>query len=738
MTEGHHHRSSLKQRNKPFKGSARSHSRGRVGKVKKATTVTVDLCKADRKNRVAILRENRREQLTRERRVYLGREGMSRFIVVIPVSGSVDMSMVAPFISERWYSERNRQNLQFVLLSRREGWILSILKAIQVADCILLVGSSLDDGVDEEGREAMAVIRAIGVSSSAAIIQHLSQHKHPQEVRTTWLGHMQAGMSSVSKVFCADSMFQGEEAREALDLERVLCQQHLNGISWRDPRPYMISDKVEVDQENESVKITGFIRGGKAFSANKLIHLPILGESFAISRIEASYKPSPKGKNTEMQLDGGVLLQIRDEEKGEPVESEGPGDMFTAEAMMRIAEGMNDGEDDKDVEMDNGRVNENVEMDNGRANEDVEMEFCRTLRVPKGTSSYQAAWIDSVGSEEELEKVQSNAQPELEPFNQMDLEEYSTKFKEHKQLVYSERHFPDEIEIDPSASARVRLQKYRGVQSLRTSTWDVNENLPFEYGKIFRFANYKQSRKVALEENDDAPFHIGQLVSISVRGLNGSQMDLLSKAGQNITIFGLLKHEQRKTVVNFTLLRSKSYEGELSNKEEVLAILGFRKFIAHPIYSEHSLTNLHKMLRVVNGDSMFVGTVYAPVTFNPAPVLLFKSTPNGIKLVATGSVQDLDPNRVILKRVTMTGSPFKVHKRSAVVRFMFGNPEDVMWFKPVELITKLGIRGHIRESLGTHGYMKCLFERTVFHHDTVAMNLYKRVFPKETTNWSFH
>ena len=42
-------------------------------------------------------------------------------------------------------------------------------------------------------------------------------------------------------------------------------------------------------------------------------------------------------------------------------------------------------------------------------------------------------------------------------------------------------------------------------------------------------------------------------------------------------------------------------------------------------------------------------------------------------LVASGSLLNADPERIIAKRIILTGHPFKVHKKIATVRFMFFN-----------------------------------------------------------------
>ena len=99
-------------------------------------------------------------------------------------------------------------------------------------------------------------------------------------------------------------------------------------------------------------------------------------------------------------------------------------------------------------------------------------------------------------------------------------------------------------------------------------------------------------------------------------------------------------------------------------------------------------------------------------------------------LLAVGSLYKVDPNRVVCKRIVLSGHPFKINKKSAVARYMFFNRgirqctvlstsmyyfvlckarghvysylqiEDIQWFKPIELRTQHGRRGHIKEPLG--------------------------------------
>jgi pre-rRNA-processing protein TSR1 len=194
-----------------------------------------------------------------------------------------------------------------------------------------------------------------------------------------------------------------------------------------------------------------------------------------------------------------------------------------------------------------------------------------------------------------------------------------------------------------------------------------------------------------------------------------------------LIVSSLLPYERKMSVCHFHLTRVGDTASPLPSKGNVTIQAGFRRIDARPIYSEHT-PNCDKARYMQFLNDSGVASIYHPAIFPPSNVLVF----TGPTLVASGTFLSFDPKRLIIKRILLTGYPVKVHKRKAVIRYMFFDPKDILYFRPIELHTKEGLRGHILESLGTHGHMKCVFNDFMKYSDTVCLPLFKRVFPVQT------
>ena len=347
-------------------------------------------------------------------------------------------------------------------------------------------------------------------------------------------------------------------------------------------------------------------------------------------------------------------------------------------------------------------------------------------------------------------------------------------------LADNDQQFPDEMDTPDDRAARERFAKYRALQSFRSSPWHAKENLPREYSRIFQFENFAgvQRRVLAKAKAADALLEQsleggaglsfsgslpllgnggagdedamegagaeefvfpGQYVHLVVDGLSEAQTQQLAQM-KSAAVFALHQHENRLSVLHFNLRRCGGFQEPIKAKEPLVFQAGFRSFTCNPIFSEANLNcDKHKLERFLLPDRFSVATTFAPITFLPCPLLVFKKLDSGeLVLVATGSLGSVDPDRIILKKVILTGLPVRVRKRFGVVKHLFYDPQDVRWFKPAELVTKHGLRGNIREPVGTHGLLKAIFSAPITQNDTIMLVLYKRVFPKLSDDESMH
>ena len=129
-------------------------------------------------------------------------------------------------------------------------------------------------------------------------------------------------------------------------------------------------------------------------------------------------------------------------------------------------------------------------------------------------------------------------------------------------------------------------------------------------------------------------------------------------------------------------------------QDEFIVCVGPRRLKIRPIFSQHvqgsakSTNDVHKFERYFREGVTSVWTIYGPITFGKRIAALLKppSSPDSPPtLVASGTLLAPSTTRIIAKRIILTGHPFKVHKKTATIRYMFFNPDDVASFKPVQL-----------------------------------------------------
>ena len=157
-------------------------------------------------------------------------------------------------------------------------------------------------------------------------------------------------------------------------------------------------------------------------------------------------------------------------------------------------------------------------------------------------------------------------------------------------------------------------------------------------------------------------------------------------------------------------------------KDDLEFHVGFRSFDARPIFSqERHKSDRLRMSRFLQPGEQHIATVFGPVSFPPGPVLVYRRPKDGTAggassgaggagpagsgptLVATGTILGAAPDKLVLKRVLLTGLPVACKNNKAVVKFMFYNPDDVRWFQKLQLTTK---HGADREFQGSGGHAR--------------------------------
>ena len=74
-------------------------------------------------------------------------------------------------------------------------------------------------------------------------------------------------------------------------------------------------------------------------------------------------------------------------------------------------------------------------------------------------------------------------------------------------------------------------------------------------------------------------------------------------------------------------------------------------------------------------------------------------TQANFRIAATGVVLDVDKSSAIVKKLKLTGAPYKIFKNTAFIKGMFNSALECAKFEGAALRTVSGIRGQVREAM---------------------------------------
>ena len=807
----HHHRSTTKTANKPFKprhaskSALKDRAKGKIEssgfeKGSRKTRHQQVMNKLDRRNHAKQLRVNKLAERERVVTIFAGRDGAPRVVAVVllcedvrteevlrELNGSMGVEAALENVHRPCRVEipRFKQNVQY-LTPRRN--LIECLDACRVADFVLFLLSATEE-VDDLGQQMLRCIESQGVSTVLTGVHNLSAIE-PAKKRPDVLKSLK---SYITHFFATQEKVHDLSSRQdCSNVMRSLCTMMPKGVRWREDRSWMVAE--DVRWEGEEAIVTGVVRG-KAMKADRLVQVGDWGD-FQIDKITAApleiKKKGQKGDPMAVDVsEGGDILEqptVDQENMAELAPEEATmDDAFTAATASIAPSGR------KAVMLD----------DHHYFDDDERYDLDVPKKLPRGTSKYQAAWYlgdvsDSGSDLEDIEEDQdvdldldgsgaagpadghfdatmvepteagaTSEYPQSEAFNDPDPEDEVDQLEAYRKKRRDEAHddleFPDEIELHPHVLARERLARYRGLKSLRKSQWDTEEDKPFEpdaWSRLLEIADYKSAKNRVLKEALVGGVKAGTRVNVHLRTPE-DQVATLQALLKPMALFSLLRHEHKRTAVNTSITLSSDHDGPLKSKEQLIMHCGPRRLVIHPLFSQAGNTpnDVHKFDRYLHPGRTAVASFIGPVTWGSVPCLYFKRrappakpadaiedlahsmsndispSSNSLDLIATGTTLPPSTSRIITKRIILTGHPYKIHRHLVTVRYMFFNAEDVAYFRALQLWTKRGRGGFLREALGTHGYFKATFDGKIGPMDAVGVSLYKRVWPRTAQVW---
>ncbi|KAI8809900.1 hypothetical protein BJ742DRAFT_852387 [Cladochytrium replicatum] len=301
-------------------------------------------------------------------------------------------------------------------------------------------------------------------------------------------------------------------------------------------------------------------------------------------------------------------------------------------------------------------------------------------------------------------------------------------------------------EFDKEALARRKEELKRKFDSKYDRTSDAEDSDEGAGGsnvyESAKAAMAKQAEVNSAEFANDDPelraavegYRAGQYVRILIPDMPCEFVERLNPK-YPIVLGGLLSSEESFGLMQVRIKGHRWFKKILKTNDPLVFSIGWRRFQSLPVYSMLDNGGIrNRMLKYTPQHMHCLGTFYGPITTPNTGFCAFQTVSektSAFRICATGVVIDINKSSEIVKKLKLTGIPYKVYKNTAFIKDMFTSGLEVAKFEGASIRTVSGIRGQVKKRLPKpDGCFRATFEDKILMSDIVFLRAWVPVKPK--------